>query len=337
MQNFENDIDDLIGKYLAGETTQEETYFMEQWQAKSNANKQYVDQFRVIFEKASNVKHLQEFNTDEAWNRLRTKLAQTNHSTTWKQHDSWSGFSFLKIAASIVMVLGIGFYLYRTVGPHKESIEVVADQKVKGDTLPDGSDVFLNKQTKLAYVYDKKKKTHTVKLKGEAYFNIHHEDDKKFIVEAEGIYIRDIGTSFNVTAYPERSTIEVVVVEGEVEFFSDNNPGIHLKAGGKGVYDKTTKTFSIEQPESNTLAYKTKFFSFSDMDLKAVIMALNSVYEKKIVLSDSLQQKNCSHLNVSFNEEGITEIAAVIAETLGLTMKESSTEILLEGNCETAQ
>ncbi len=39
---------------------------------------------------------------------------------------------------------------------------------------------FLNRETKLTYAYDKKKKTHTVKLKGEAYFNIHHEDDKTF-------------------------------------------------------------------------------------------------------------------------------------------------------------
>lgn len=337
LQNFENDIDDLIGKYLAGESTPEEKEFIEHWQAKSNANRQYMDQFRVIFEKASEVKDLQEFNTDEAWNRLRTKLKQTDNVRTLKPHGSGSGFSFLKIAASIVILLGVGFYLYRAVSPYKESVEVVAGQKTKGDTLPDGSDVFLNKQTKLAYAYNKKKKTHTVKLKGEAYFNIHHEDDKKFIVEAEGIYIRDIGTSFNVTAYPESNTVEVVVVEGEVEFFTDNNPGIRLKAGGKGVYDKTRKTFSIEQPESNTLAYKTRFFSFSDTDLNSVISAVNSVYEKKIVLSDSLQMKNCPHLNVSFNEESITEIATVIAETLGLTMKESPTEILLEGNCEAAQ
>ncbi|HEY3403068.1 MAG TPA: FecR domain-containing protein [Ohtaekwangia sp.] len=331
MQNFENDIDELIGKYLAGESTAEETAFIEQWKDRNDINSQYFNQIKVIFEKASAVEELQEFDADAAWNRLRTKLKDDPKVRTLPQRNS--GFSFLRIAASVIVVLGVGFLLYRTVlSGRSDSVEVVADQKTKIDTLPDGSNVFLNKQTKLAYEYDKKKKTHKVKLRGEAYFTINHEDNKKFLVEAEGIYVRDIGTSFNVTAYPESNTVEVIVIEGEVEFFTDSNPGIRLKANGKGVYDKTTKTFSIEQPETNTLAYKTKFFSFSDSDLGSVIDALNRVYDKKIVIGDSL--KTC-RVTVSFNEEDITEIAAVLAETLNLSVQESATEIVLEGQgCE---
>ena len=331
MRNFENDIDDLIGKYLAGEATPEEAAFVNQWQAKSDVNQQYLDQVKTIFEKASAVKELQEYDADAAWNLLQSKLKSGSKVRTLPKTES--GFSFLKIAASIVIILGVGFLLYRSISSGRSnSIEVIADQKTKIDTLPDGSNVFLNKQTKLAYSYDKKKKTHKVKLQGEAYFTINHKDDKKFLVEADGIYIRDIGTTFNVTAYPEKNTVEVVVVEGEVEFFTDSNPGIRLKANGKGVYDKTTKTFSIEQPESNTLAYKTKFFSFSDSDLGSVVDALNSVYDKRIIIGDSL--KAC-RVTVSFNQEDITEIAAVLAETLNLTAKESASEIVLEGQgCE---
>jgi len=332
LQNFENDIDDLIGKYLAGEASPEESAFIQQWLLTGEANQKYFDQLRTIFEKASTVQPLQEFDTDAAWQRLKSKLKNDDQKVRSLPQPQ-TGFSFLKIAASIIIVFGVGFFFYKLSSNRSADVEVVADQKTKGDTLPDGSRVFLNKKTKLEYAYDKKKKTHKVKLRGEAYFNIHHEDDKKFLVETEGIYIRDIGTTFNVTAYPESNTVEVVVVEGEVEFFTDNNPGIRLKANGKGVYDKTTKTFSIEQPENNTLAYKTKFFSFSDSDLGAVVAELNNVYEKKIVINDAL--KTC-RLTVSFNEETIEEIAAVLAETLNLTVKEKANEIVLEGQgCET--
>lgn len=198
--------------------------------------------------------------------------------------------------------------------------------------MPDGSGVFLNKQTELVYQYDRKKKNHVVKLKGEAYFNIQHDDSKTFIVDLEGIFIRDIGTSFNVKAYPEDNTIEVVVEEGKVMFYTDTDSGIYLSAKGKGIYNKATKTFSIEQPEENVLAYKTRFFSFSDTDLQTVIIALNNVYDKKIVLGGNL--RNC-HLTVSFNNEDINEIATIIAETLGLTVSNSANEIRLEGpGCE---
>jgi ferric-dicitrate binding protein FerR (iron transport regulator) len=211
-------------------------------------------------------------------------------------------------------------------------VEVVAGKSSEADTLPDGSGVFLNKKTHLAYSFDKKKKTHRVKLKGEAYFNIHHEADKTFIVEAGDALIRDIGTSFNVKAYPKSNTIEVVVEEGKVMFYTEGNTGIYLQPGGKGIYHKATKTFTVEEAEPNITAYKTKFFIFSGENLGAVVKNLNDVYDRKIVIPAHL--KNCK-LTVSFNNEEIGEIAQVIAETLGLTVKDRGTDIVLEGNgCE---
>ncbi len=97
-------------------------------------------------------------------------------------------------------------------------------------------------------------------------------------------------------------------------------------------HNKKDKTFVIDTPEKNVLAYKTKFFSFSNADLGSVVDALNEVYDKKIVVADNL--KACT-LTVSFNNEDISEIALIISETLGLEMKESEKEILLEGEgCE---
>lgn len=328
MENFRNDIDELIGKYLAGEASADETVMVETWVAENEANQKYLNQHKIIFEKAATVKEWQEFDADAAWNKLKSKIQKPEVKVVPLRQSS--SYSFLKIAASIILVMGVGFWLYKfqKTGP----IEVVAQKEAVSDTLPDGSGVFLNKKTNLTYAYDKVKKTHTVKLKGEAYFSIKHEDDKKFIIETEGLYIRDIGTSFNVKSYPESNTVEVVVMEGEVVFFTNNNPGIHLRANGKGTYNKTTKTFSIDQPENNTLAYKTKFFSFSDTDLGTAVATLNEVYETKISIPDHLRE--CP-LTVSFNNEDIQEIAAVIAETLGLTATDTGNEITLEGaGCE---
>ena len=143
-----------------------------------------------------------------------------------------------------------------------QSMEVIAQKETVADTLPDGSDVFLNKETELVYSFDKKKKNHVVKLKGEAYFNIQHDESKTFIVDVAGIFIRDIGTSFNVKAYPEDNTVEVVVEEGKVMFYTDTDSGIYLSAKGKGIYNKTTKTFIIEQPEENVLSIQNKVLQF---------------------------------------------------------------------------
>jgi len=329
-------MDELIGKYLAGEASADEAAQVEVWERASVANKKYLDHVKFIFEKASRVKEMHRFDEDAAWSKLKDKLNQKNTKTV-KLHpnegrDSKGIQFFLRIAAGIIFLIGAGYLVYQNIKPAPTTVEVVAETKALGDTLPDGSDVFLNKKTKLVYAYDNKKKSHVVNLKGEAFFTIKHKKKKDFLVEVEGIYIRDIGTSFNVKAYPGSNTIEVVVKEGAVEFYTDTDSGVYLQAGGKGIYDKVTKKFSVEEPEQNVLSYKTKFFSFNDQDLGSVTKDLNVVYDKQITLDNRL--KNC-RLTVTFNEESIEEIASVIAETLNLSMRESEGKIILEGSgCE---
>lgn len=334
MENTFDHIDELIAKHLAGETSPDENRIVRSWLEQSQANRKYFDHFKLIFEKAAAVKAQQAFNTDAAWNNVRTKLHQNNsHSRAVLLKPATPRSLFWRIAASIALVIGIGFFAYKIVQPTATvPVEVIADKKAEADTLPDGSGVFLNRETKLAYTFDKKKKTHKVQLKGEAYFHIQHQDDKKFVVEVGEVFIRDIGTSFNVKGYPESNTIEVVVEEGEVMFYSENDSGVYLRAGGKGIYHKNTRVFTVEQAEPNITAYKTRFFIFSDTDLATAVQSLNAVYDKKILIGKNLE---ACRLTVSFNNESIEEIAHVIAETLGLTLKKSGQTLALEGKgCE---
>ena len=111
-------------------------------------------------------------------------------------------------------------------------------------------------------------------------------------------------------------------------FYTDNDSGVYLRANGKGIYNKTTKAFTIDQPGENVLAYKTRVFTFSNSDLMTVIEALNGVYDKPIMISNKI---GSCHITVSFDNESQKEIVAIIAETLGLTVRESEDKIMLEG------
>jgi transmembrane sensor len=332
LENKLNDIDELIGKYLSGETSVEETTLIEQWIAGSESNRKYFNQFKLIFDRAATVRDLQDFNTDAAWNKVRSRLKDQPIGKVVQLKPFWDNV-YLKIAATIIFVLGIGFFVYRSFDTSAvNAIQVVASKKIETDTLPDGSAVTLNKQTELAYSFDKNANAHRVKLKGEAYFDIKHKDDKTFIVEADQLLIKDIGTSFNVKAYEATNTVEVVVTEGEVQLYTSSNEGIFVRAGGKGIYDKTTKTFSLGQPEANTAAYKSKHFVFTDIELGAIVLALNNVYDQKISIVPHLA--NC-RLTVTFSNETPDEIANVIAETLGLSVRADGPDLLLEGKaCE---
>lgn len=222
----------------------------------------------------------------------------------------------------------MGLFAYRFFRSPLLSIELVTVQKTKADTLPNGSSVFLNRQTRIKFTSDSKN-THIAKLQGEAYFHINHSNAETFVVEANGTFIKDIGTSFNVNAYPDSATVEVVVDEGEVIFYTEGNPGIHIHAKGKGVYNKTTGTFSVSEPEPNVTAYKTRVFTFNNDSLSTIVKTLNAVYETQIDIGKNLR---ACRLTVSFNDENIDEISQIIAETLGLTVSHSGNVILLKGS-----
>ena len=84
--------------------------------------------------------------------------------------------------------------------------------------LPDGSSVWLNGGSKL--VYDNNhfgEKLREVTLTGEAYFDVVKNKDKPFIIHANKINIKVIGTAFNVKAYPGEKNTETSLIRGSIE------------------------------------------------------------------------------------------------------------------------
>jgi len=336
VKNLRNDIDELIGKYLAGEASHEEREVVESWRGESVSNQQYFNQLQTIFARAATVRQDLQFDEDAAWNKVRARLKQTNgkvvNFTPEPPADNRVWRMVWKVAASLLLVAVVGFFAYQFTQSPDDGVavpvQVVAEKKTVTDTLPDGSEVVLNKKSRLTYAYDGRKKEHRVKLKGEAYFSMAHDDKKNFIVDVEGVFIRDIGTSFNVKAYPNSNTIEVVVEEGEVIFYTETDSGLTLKANGKGVYDKVTKTFSVDQPEANVTAYKTRYFIFSGTTLAEVARQLNAVYDRRVIVSEAIQ--GCQ-LTVDFDNDSLENIVDVISQTLQLKWHDTPQGILLEG------
>ena len=321
-------MDDLIGKVLAGEATAPERQQVETWMRANGVNQKYFDQVKTIFDKAASNSIQQQFDTDAAWGRVKRKLKGKNTKVYRLQDAEY--WSVLKIAAGILIFVFVGIVAYQYRTPEIETVAVVSDATTVQDTLPDGSTAFLNKKSQLSYEYNPRKKTRKVKLKGEAFFDIKHEEEKPFIIETEEVMIKDLGTTFNVKAYPESNSVEVIVESGEVQIYTLNDEGIILKAGEKGFYDKTLKAFSkIEKIDTNGLAYKTRVFSFSNTDLQSVVEMLNNVYGSKITLANTAL-RSC-HVTVNFNNDNLDLVVEILAETLNLKVMRNKDEIMLDG------
>jgi transmembrane sensor len=323
VEQFENDIDELIGKVLAGEAATEERERVEVWCNLNADNRKYFDQTKTIFVNASRTEVQVNFNSDLAWQKVRAKIRKPA-----KRAQLWP---VLRIAAGIAVMVAIGYWVYQPADQPAAVIEVVADATTARDTLPDGTTAVLNKKSSMTFQVDRKTGERKVELKGEGFFEVKHDEEKPFVIEAEETFVRDLGTAFNVKAYPEHDTVEVVVQTGVVQFYTPNDPGLNLKAGETGLYSKRTRSFTrLARADTNVYAYKTGVFAFHSTDLKSVVERINEVYDSRISLG-SEKIGDC-RLTVNFNNEELETIVEVIAETLALEVeRRSQKEIILKG------
>lgn len=323
-----NDIDDLIGKVLSGEATAEEIREVETWRKASADNEKYYADLEVIFQRAAGHKVKMDFDADAAWNKVKAQLGQAKvvdiNRTDWRP---------LRIAASIVLVVTLGILTWRWFNQPVERLAVVSENKIVQDTLPDNSTIVLNKRSSITYEYDRKAKTRKVVLKGEGYFDVKHEEEKPFVIEAEETLVRDIGTAFNISSYPDKDTVEVVVQSGIVQFYTATDPGMTINAGETGIYSKSARTFTkLLKADTNVLAYKTRIFSFHSTDLRSVIEQINEVYDSKIKLGNE-GIANCQ-LTATFRDDKLDDVVEIIASSLTLTIERTDkNEIILNGEC----
>ena len=112
------------------------------------------------------------------------------------------------------------------------------DQKNLLIDLPDGSKIYLNRNSELSYRENFGKNKRDVKLTGEAFFEISPDAIKPFIIDAGKASVKVVGTSFNVITNNTESAVEVFVITGKV-ILSDKSgsQSIALEPGYIGTID----------------------------------------------------------------------------------------------------
>ncbi|MBX2964050.1 MAG: DUF4974 domain-containing protein [Cyclobacteriaceae bacterium] len=314
------DMEDLIGKYITGEATGQETQLVREWCALSEENQKYVDHAKLIYEKTqADDGHV--YNVDAAWEKVKEKINAGKVRTL-------SVVNLWRVAASLLLISVLSYFLYLQFFS-TEQLHLATQVEVITQALADNTELSLNKNSSAEVVYNERKKTGLIKLTGEATIVIKPEKEVDWLVQTDDLFIRDIGTTFNVNAYPANPVVEVSVIEGEVHFYTHQDDGIFIKAGEKGLYDKSTKQFSKVEADPNVIAYKTLEFIFDDVALSDAVNQLSDIYNRKIVVAENL--KTC-RLTVSFTNEDLETILGIIAETLNLTITTSGTDIILNGD-----
>jgi transmembrane sensor len=323
-KDFEN-IDALIAKFHAGETNPAEAGFIEGWRKESAENEVYFEDSIRFLSRVSDFNGGQTVDVNAAWDQLNRRISDETTIIPLTPRRT-----FLRVAASLLLLVSMGLVINWFFNkPSSSPLCLKAGSAVTEEILPDGSKVFMRKNSEISYLVNDEGQREVV-LKGEAFFEVLHDEKKPFVVNVNEVMIKDIGTAFNVKDNLTGHSVEVLVESGEVLFFAENNPGLRLLKGEKAIYDKTTKQFARAQvkPSENTMSYKSKIFEFRETRLREVVSQLNEAYSCNIRLaSESIGEQ---HLSVVFNNENPELIINIIAETLDLEVEKRGDSVLFK-------
>ena len=328
MQPIPEHIDELIALCLAGEATETQVAELDQWRAADPLHEQYFTQCAAVFGvQAEN--DTAAYDIDAAWTKVKAEISEAKVLEMKPQPVTTDWKTAFRIAAILAVIAGITWWL-NVLNEYSEPVKITASANIVRDTLPDGSSVTLNRYASLTTKSSFGKNNRTLELKGEAYFNVRHDDELPFIIEANGVFIKDIGTAFNVDASGDSSYVEVIVEEGEVYFYLEGQEGLHLTKGQGAIYHSQTHTITrLENINSTRTAYTTGILRFNNTKLNDAALAISGLYGVLIDVDPAIA--NCN-ITVTFNKEDLETVLNVICETLGIQYERIDNHIQLKGS-----
>lgn len=184
-------------------------------------------------------------------------------------------------------------------------------------TLADSSVVTLNGDSRITLLKSFNSENRYLKLEGEAHFDVAKNDSLGFTVNAQGINVVALGTSFYVQAYPEEKTVEAVLLEGMIGVSKDGemvrNSYKHiLRPNERYVYTKESGN-EILNVEENTKSYESWTYGeliFNDTPMGDIINKLEHFYGVDIIVKDS--RIYSYHLTATWSNKSISQIMELL-------------------------
>jgi len=317
--------EELLTRYVLGETNAEENVEVEKWLKSAPENRNTLQHHKTLIDMIS----LSNQNIDEEWQAFKAKLTPRTKEIKIESFENKVNYRFWAIAASIAVLIGISvfFVFFFNSGP-KQLIAESHDQ-IKDVILSDGSDINLNRNSSLEYPKTFGKEKRLVKLKGEAYFKVKHDEKKPFVVETDQFTVTVLGTSFYVSSF-EGQPQQVSVESGKVMCtYKTTGESVILNAGEKYTFGTKSKAPDIiTDKDKNNFAWKTASLVFVNEKMTDIVNMIDKTYDCQIILKGNIN--NCT-LTVNFEDLTIDGVLNVLQTILDAKVTKNAKTIEISG------
>lgn len=311
-------------KYLLQEADAAERKLVEAWLEADERHRREWSELSRIWQESRQLADQSEVDTDAAWNRFRSRR---DILTSGRRTKRTAFFSMRRVAAAVVvlvMALAAGWWWWEQ-EPAVEPISFESGIRPQVDTLPDGSVVSLNKQSKLEYPSRFAKQQRKVSLKGEAFFAVKPDPKKPFQIQAGDVTITVLGTSFNVRE--EEGEVEVVVETGRVKV-SQQGKEVILQAGERIVVKNNNLEEDQKERQTDKLYqyYRTNSFVCDNTPLWRLAEVLEEAYDVKIEFARSSIRD--LRWDVTIENESLDQVLDLVSKTFDIKIKREGQRVI---------
>lgn len=313
----------LLQKYKSGECTLQEKAQIEQWYLRiaSEQNKLSADQ---DFESVK----------EEMWQQIDERIQPVRRLSRYKWRSIAAVFMLLCSAGSI-------FYLF-SLKKQSEAPAYVTVNSVQGlikkIILPDSSIVWLKGHSSLSYPEKFEMSKRSVKLSGEALFEITKDANHPFYVSSGNYCTRVLGTSFNIRQNTEHGSFEVFVLTGKVKIIAqqaNKRPKImEVILSPLQRFSAVPDKVPVIRKEAHLKKHYTEGrqypMQFDNTAFTKVVSCLEQKFNVSLV-TEINRFKNC-RITADLTDRSLNQSLQLLTSSLNATYKIESNSIFIYGD-----
>ncbi len=220
---------------------------------------------------------------------------------------------YIYLSSALILVLVIAGWLWILKGnnpadtPNVQNPQLsftVPSGKRWNQTLPDGTQIWLNSGSEFTYADDGKARI--VHLKGEGFFNVAKDENHPFLIHTPSMTVRVTGTSFNLKAYPQDPTEEMSLISGSVK--------IKPKASSEEIQLKPTEKLILKKDAASGKISVNDGMVISEQNL-LVMTHINLLEEDSSVLETEWIKNR-----LVFEDESLEDLVTKFKRWYGVTI-----------------
>ena len=341
-----------INRFFKGESSKQEAREVLNWiYSRKNESEIYdlIDSYwRNTTDESSN------WNAEDSWNKFKQniKIVKVDHDADWyrelkvyreKQKQIKNRKWIYKLAASVAFLVLITLAVYQVIVNYSQPAvteisgpEIITKSTNKGQKLTiflrDGTKIILNAESEIKYPAFFSDSERSVELKGEAFFDVAHDDTKIFKVLCDQTVTEVLGTTFNIKSISTSQQVKISLLSGKVKvnLLNDKKKAtntLELNPGQTACTDKN-QGLSLDSFDYNSLLWKDGILFFDKAGFNEIIRELESWYgvDFEIIGAANLENK---HYSGKFDNESLQNVLESIGFSKDFNYKITGKKVII--------